>query len=116
MPIRVCRRTAWLAILDWKGPAVIRLTRLNGQALAVNSDLIKFVENAPDTVLTLVNGEKVLVRESSEQVLALILQFRRAVIAKQPVAAVEPGPAAPGTAGLRNDFERAQLQREVEGG
>jgi flagellar protein FlbD len=37
---------------------MIWLTRLNSHPLAVNSDLIKFVEQAPDTVLTLVNGEK----------------------------------------------------------
>ena len=94
---------------------MIRLTRLNGQGLAVNSDLIKFVENAPDTVLTLVNGEKVLVRESSEVVLERILQFRRAVIAKITIGGVEAGPTAAGTAGLRNDFERAQ-QQETERG
>ena len=41
---------------------MIRLTRLNNQPLVINSDLIKFVENAPDTVLTLVNGEKIIVR------------------------------------------------------
>ncbi len=37
---------------------MIKLTRLNNQPLVVNSDLIKCVENAPDTVLTLVTGEK----------------------------------------------------------
>lgn len=58
---------------------MIRLTRLNNQPLAVNSDLIKFVEQAPDTVLTLVNGEKLVVRETAEEVLARILEFRRAI-------------------------------------
>jgi hypothetical protein len=37
---------------------MIQLTRLNNHPLIVNSDLIKFVERAPDTVLTLVSGEK----------------------------------------------------------
>jgi len=37
---------------------MIRLTRLNNQALTVNSDLIKFVEQSPDTLITLVTGEK----------------------------------------------------------
>ena len=48
---------------------MIQLTRLNNQPLTVNSDLIKFIEKAPDTVLTLVSGEKVVVLESCEQVL-----------------------------------------------
>jgi flagellar protein FlbD len=36
---------------------MIQLTRLNSHPLVVNSDLIKFVEQSPDTVITLVNGE-----------------------------------------------------------
>jgi flagellar protein FlbD len=36
--------------------AMIQLTRLNGQPLIVNSDLIKLIENTPDTVISLVNG------------------------------------------------------------
>ena len=43
---------------------MIQLTRLNGSPLVVNSDLIKYAESSPDTVLTLQNGEKILVLES----------------------------------------------------
>ncbi|HZU42252.1 MAG TPA: flagellar FlbD family protein [Terriglobales bacterium] len=59
---------------------MIKLTRLNNQPLAVNSDLIKFVEQAPDTVITLVTGEKLVVRESAEEVLERIIGFRRAIL------------------------------------
>jgi flagellar protein FlbD len=59
---------------------MIQLTRLNNQPLVVNSDLIKFVEQAPDTVITLVTGEKIVVRESVPQILDRIVQFRRAVL------------------------------------
>jgi flagellar protein FlbD len=59
---------------------MIRLTRLNNQALTVNSDLIKFVEQSPDTLITLVSGEKIVVRESAEEVLARIVEFRRSVL------------------------------------
>ena len=48
---------------------MIQLTRLNNQLLVVNSDLIKFVEKSPDTVLTLVTGEKIVVRETTDDVL-----------------------------------------------
>jgi len=58
---------------------MISLTRLNNSSLTVNSDLIKFVEQSPDTVITLVNGEKNLVRESVEEVLQRIVEFRRSV-------------------------------------
>jgi uncharacterized protein YlzI (FlbEa/FlbD family) len=59
---------------------MIRLTRLNNQALTVNSDLIKYVEQSPDTLITLVTGEKIVVRESAEEVLARLIAFRRSVL------------------------------------
>jgi flagellar protein FlbD len=59
---------------------MIQLTRLNNHPLVVNSDLIKFVEQAPDTVITLVNGDKIVVRESSQDVLDRVVQFRRSVL------------------------------------
>jgi flagellar protein FlbD len=59
---------------------MIQLTRLNNSRLAINSDLIKFVEAAPDTVLTLVTGEKVVVRESATEVIERIREFRRSVL------------------------------------
>ena len=59
---------------------MIQLTRLNNQPLAVNSDLIKFVEQAPDTVITLVTGEKIVVRENAREILERIVEFRRSVL------------------------------------
>jgi flagellar protein FlbD len=59
---------------------MIQLTRLNNHPLAVNSDLIKFVEQAPDTVITLVTGEKIVVRENAQEVLDRVVQFRRSVL------------------------------------
>jgi flagellar protein FlbD len=59
---------------------MIQLTRLNGQSLVVNSDLIKLIESAPDTVISLLNGEKIVVRETREQILERIVQFRRLVL------------------------------------
>jgi len=60
---------------------MIHLTRLNNTALTLNCDLIKYVEQNPDTVITLLNGEKILVRESAEQVLDRIIDFRRRLLA-----------------------------------
>jgi len=59
---------------------MIQLTRLNSHHLVVNSDLIKFVEQAPDTVITLVNGDKIVVRENAQDVLERVVQFRRSVL------------------------------------
>ncbi len=59
---------------------MIQLTRLNNSRLAVNSDLIKYVEEAPDTVITLLSGEKLVVRETTEQVIERVRDFRRSVL------------------------------------
>lgn len=63
---------------------MIVLTRLNNKPLLVNADLIKFVEQSPDTIATLITGEKIVVRESSQEVLALIIEFRRSVLRGLP--------------------------------
>ena len=60
---------------------MITLTRLNNQPITVNSDLIKFVEQSPDTVITLTTGEKIIVREPAEKVLERVVEFRRAISA-----------------------------------
>jgi flagellar protein FlbD len=59
---------------------MIRLTRLNNQPFVVNSDLIKFVEQSPDTLITLVTGEKIVVRENAEEIVARVISFRRSVL------------------------------------
>ena len=61
------------------GP-MIQLTRLNKKPLVVNSDLIKFIENAPDTVITLLTGEKVVVLESAEYIIEEIMKFRQRLL------------------------------------
>lgn len=60
---------------------MIQLTRLNNKPLVVNSDLIKFVEQSPDTLVTLISGEKIVVLEKPPEVLARIVDFRRSVLA-----------------------------------
>jgi flagellar protein FlbD len=59
---------------------MIELTRLNNRPLVVNSDLIKFIENTPDTVLTLSSGEKVVVSEPCPVVIEKIVEFRRKIL------------------------------------
>jgi flagellar protein FlbD len=60
---------------------MIHLTRLNGNPLVVNCDLIKFAESSPDTVLTLVNGEKIVVLENCEEVVRRTIAHRARVFA-----------------------------------
>ena len=55
---------------------MIELTRLNGNPMVLNSDLIKTAEASPDTVLTLINGEKLIVGESCAEVMERVLAYR----------------------------------------
>jgi len=91
---------------------VIRLTRINKSFLAVNADLIKFVETAPDTVITLSTGEKVVVMESVEQIIELIVQFRRSVLAglSCPLLGLHlsAGPLVPGTSQRSEDISESE--------
>lgn len=57
---------------------MISITRLGGQEMWVNADLIELVETTPDTIITLTTGKKVLVRETPEQICARVLRYRRA--------------------------------------
>lgn len=58
---------------------MIQLTRLNGNPLVVNSDLIKYAESSPDTMLTLLNGEKIVVLESCDEVVRRTIAYRARV-------------------------------------
>jgi flagellar protein FlbD len=60
---------------------MIHLSKLNGNPMVLNSDLIKTVEASPDTMLTLITGEKLIVRESLEEVTEQVLAYRSRLLA-----------------------------------
>jgi flagellar protein FlbD len=68
---------------------MIALRRLNNEPVMVNPDLIEFLEATPDTVVTLTSGNKLLVRDSMDEVREKIIEFKRRI----------HGPAAPEGAG-----------------
>ncbi len=58
---------------------MIRLTRLNGKEFYVNSDMIEFLESTPDTVITLSDDKKLVVKETITEVVDRIINFRSKV-------------------------------------
>jgi len=66
---------------------MIHVTRLNHTPVVLNSDLIEQVEMTPDTVISLTTGQKIMVLESSDEIVERVLNFRRSIAA---------GPARPG--------------------
>ncbi len=60
---------------------MILLSRLNGPPFALNADLIERAEATPDTVITLVDGTKYVIRESLDELVEKIRECRASVIA-----------------------------------
>ncbi len=65
---------------------MIRVSRLSGEPFGLNADLIERVEETPDTVLTLIDGKKLLIGESLADVIERVIDFRAAVLARVPTA------------------------------
>jgi flagellar protein FlbD len=63
---------------------MIQLTRLNGQPIMVNADLIESVESTPDTVITLVSGNKLIVRDSMDAIQQNVIGFKRKIYGPAP--------------------------------
>lgn len=63
---------------------MIQLTRLNGQPLMVNADLIETVESTPDTVITPVSGNKLIVRDSMDAIQQSVIDFKRKIYGPPP--------------------------------
>ena len=61
---------------------MIEVTRLNGTKLIVNAELIEFVEETPDTVITLTTGKKIIVKESRQEIKNLVKLYRKDIFAE----------------------------------
>jgi flagellar protein FlbD len=73
------------------GALMIRLTRLNHVPVVLNSDLIEHIEETPDTVIQLTTGQIVRVRETVDEVVERIVQFRRKINTLDGVRTVAGG-------------------------
>ncbi len=62
---------------------MIRVTRINSTQIVLNCDLIEQVQTVPDTMIALTNGKHLLVQESVEEVIELVIAFRRRTLESQ---------------------------------
>lgn len=58
---------------------MIQLTRLNGDRFILNADLIRYVESRPDTYITLISDERIIVRETSDEVVRKSIDYARKI-------------------------------------
>jgi flagellar protein FlbD len=84
---------------------MIHLTRINRVPVVLNSDLIEHIEATPDTVISLINGQKIRVLESPETIVERVIQFRRA-LSLQPYPTIRRIPL-----GIVSNFENSSEER-----
>ncbi len=58
---------------------MITVTRLNGKALVVNAELIRSIEENPDTTITLINGDHIIVKEPMQQIIEKAVDYGRSM-------------------------------------
>ena len=58
---------------------MIRLSKLNNQEFALNSELIETIEQTPDTVITMTTGNKYVVKETQDEIIRRIILYKRKI-------------------------------------
>ena len=56
---------------------MIELTKLQNAKIVVNAELIEFVESTPDTLITTTTGKKLMVKESVDDVIRMVIAYKR---------------------------------------
>jgi flagellar protein FlbD len=56
---------------------MVKLTRLNGQEFIVNAELIQFLDATPETILTLTTLQKIVVKESLDEVIKKVVAYKK---------------------------------------
>lgn len=57
--------------------SMIEVTKLNGNKVLINAELIESVEETPDTVISFVTGKKIIVKESRQEIKNLVILYKR---------------------------------------
>ena len=69
---------------------MIAVTRLDGSALIVNAELIGSIEQTPDTLISLINGEMLLVKESAGELVARTIAYKRQIAGRPAIGRAVP--------------------------
>ncbi|MCP4633552.1 MAG: flagellar FlbD family protein [candidate division Zixibacteria bacterium] len=56
---------------------MIKATRINGGIFVINSDMIEFIEEKPETIICLTTGKKIMVRETIDDIIEKVSEFRK---------------------------------------
>ena len=59
---------------------MVTLTRLNGSTIVVNAEMIEMIEATPDSIVTLTNGKKLVAKETVNEIVESIVQYKRQIL------------------------------------
>jgi flagellar protein FlbD len=90
---------------------MIYVTRLDGSQLVVNADLIETIEHTADTVISLLDGKKLVVATPVHEVVDRVLAYRQ-LIARGPLRMVETPPLGSAAAAVQAAHEPARAAHE----
>lgn len=62
---------------------MIYVTRLNNEEFIVNAELIEFIERTPDTVISLTTGKKIVVKETPEEIIQRVIEYKQKIFTKE---------------------------------
>ena len=59
---------------------MIRLTRINDSLVVINAEMIELLEQSPDTIVTMTTGHKIFVKESVDDVIERVMEYKRSIL------------------------------------
>jgi len=58
---------------------MIKVTRLSGEELVINAELIELIEARPDTIITLSTGEKYIARDTVDEIIDKVIRYKQTI-------------------------------------
>jgi flagellar protein FlbD len=87
---RAAEHLAFVSPVAAGPPPMIHVTRLNHVSVVLNSDLIESIEVTPDTVISMTTGQKLMVLESAEEIVARVVEYRRLIHTPRSEPSTDP--------------------------
>lgn len=80
--MRESRFTIHHSLLEKGDTNMIKTMRFNGKELVINAELVQFVEETPDTMITLASREKIMVKDSIDDIISKMIDYQRLIRSK----------------------------------
>ena len=55
---------------------------LQNRKIVINAELIEYIEEIPETVIVLVSGRKIIVNETKEEIIKMVVEYKKSILIK----------------------------------